>query len=292
MFPTCIGIVAFAMLLGIDGTAIFTPFMILLFPLLTVPFILPGVAIAVGLLTEFFGFLSGIVGYRRDQLIDFKMGWSLAAVGIPVIIAFSLIGQFASSLLLKLVFGVMMVTIAIYLVVTAKSSVRNRYLTVLPQAVYEIPRVQESPRDSLTVSRSGTEYRYRVCDKKRGSLICGIGSALEGMISVGLGELLMPDLVRRCKIPVAISAATSVFVMTLIVLAGSMTDLLTLFARGGVNTVPWNLVVFTIPGAMLGGQIGAKLQGRLSSSKIEKLIALMFVIIGAAFLYSSGLALA
>ncbi|MDH2900620.1 MAG: hypothetical protein PXY39_06580, partial [archaeon] len=79
MFPMCIGIVAFAMLLGIDGTAIFTPFMILLFPILRVPFISPAVAVAVGLTTEFFGFLSGLAGYRGKHLSDFKIGWQLVA---------------------------------------------------------------------------------------------------------------------------------------------------------------------------------------------------------------------
>lgn len=291
MFPSCIVIVAFAMLLGIDGTAIFTPLVILLFPLLRVPFISPADAIAVGLLTEFFGFLSGLIGYKKERLIDFKTGWSLIMVGVPVIIVFSIIAQFVSGVLLKLIFGVMLLSIAIYLSVTAKSTVRNRYLTILPPAVSQIPRTQESPRDSEIVSGSGKEYRYRVCDRKRGFLISGIGSALEGMISVGLGELLMPDLVRRCKIPVGISAATSVFVMTLVVLAGSVTDIFTLLARGGADAIPWNLIIFTIPGAVLGGQIGAKLQGRLSSSNIEKLIALMFILIGTAFLYESILVL-
>lgn len=266
MFPTCIGIVASAMLLGIDGTAIFTPCMILLFPLLKVPFISPIVAVTVGLLTEFFGFISGLIGYRDKRLIDFEVGWTLVAVGVPVIVSFSLIAQFVTGFLLKLIFGVMMVSIAVYLGVTAKTSVRNKHA---PRTDSHGPVGQGRQPERAIISRSSINDRYPGFDNKMGLLISGIGSALEGMLSVGLGELLMPDLVRRCKIPVAIAAATSVFVMTLTVFAGSITDLVALFVRGGLDAIPWNLLIYTIPGAMLGGQVGAKLQGRLSSTKVE-----------------------
>lgn len=287
MFPTCVGIVASAVLLGIDGTAIFTPFMILLFPLLRVSPIPASIAVSVGLVTEFFGFLSGIVGYRKKNLIDFRVGWSLVTVGVPVIVVFSIIAQSVSDLLLKLVFGAMMVSMAIYLIATAKSAVRNPNVEKLPQSVLSISGLHESPKETRITSRSGKEFRYHVCDRRRSILISGIGSALEGMLSVGLGELLMPDLVRRCKIPVAVSAATSVFVMTVVVLAGSVTGFTAIILRQGATVIPWNLLIFTIPAAVIGGQVGARLQGRLSSSKTERLIALLFVIIGAAFLYGS-----
>ncbi|MBI3023788.1 MAG: hypothetical protein HYY68_08740 [Thaumarchaeota archaeon] len=46
------------------------------------------------------------------------------------------------------------------------------------------------------------------------------------------GELEMPNLVKRCKIPVAVSAATSVFVIAIAVLSGSVTAILTPFSEG------------------------------------------------------------
>jgi uncharacterized membrane protein YfcA len=98
----------------------------------------------------------------------------------------------------------------------------------------------------------------------------------------------MPDLVRRCKIPIAVSAATSVFVMTVAVFAGSVTGMVALAARGGASALPWNLLLFTIPGAMVGGQVGSKAQGRLSSVAMERLIMVVFGMIGFGFLYVSG----
>ena len=288
MFPACIGIVSFAMMLGIDGTAILTPSVILLFPLLSVPSVSPAQAVTVGLFTEFFGFLSGVQAYRRQGLIDYKVGLRLSAFAVPVIVASSILAQFSPALFLKLAFGVLMLGLSIYLAATARTTVRHAGLKSVPPAVDAILRKGESAQETVIRTSGGEEYRYRVCDRTRGELVTVVGSAFEGMISVGLGELVMPDLIRRCKIPVSVSAATSVFIMTVAVLAGSVTGILTLAAKGGGSALPWNLLLFTIPGAVIGGQVGSKAQGRLSSAAMERLIVAVFTVIGVGFLYVAG----
>jgi uncharacterized membrane protein YfcA len=106
---------------------------------------------------------------------------------------------------------------------------------------------------------------------------------MEGLVSVGLGELLMPNLVKRWKIPVAVSAATSVFVIAVTVLTGSITSVGALVQKGGLGAVPWNLVFYTIPGAIIGGQIGSRYRGAISSKAMEKFIAGLFLVVGLAF---------
>jgi uncharacterized protein len=288
MFPACIGIVSLAMMLGIDGTAILTPAVILLFPLLSVPAVPAGAAVAAGLFTEFFGYLSGVVGYNRAGLIDYKVGIRLSLVAIPSIAVASVLAQFSPALALELVFGVLMVGLSAYLLFTSKSTVRSPLLEAIPPEAARIPRVRESLEETVIRTKVGREYRYKVCDKRTGELVCAIGSAFEGMISVGLGELVMPDLIRRCKVPVSVSAATSVFVMTVAVLAGSATGIASLALRGGVSAIPLNLLLFTVPGAVIGGQIGSKAQGRLSSLTMERLIVVIFAVVGVSFLYVSA----
>jgi uncharacterized protein len=113
---------------------------------------------------------------------------------------------------------------------------------------------------------------------------------MEGLVSVGLGELLMPNLVKRCKIPVAVSAATSVFVIAVTVLSGSVTAILALIQRGGLDSVPWGLIAYTVPGAIIGGQLGSRFQGTLSAATTERIIATLFAVVGVAFLATVGLA--
>ncbi len=287
MLPACVGIAMIAMLTGISGTAMLTPFLILAFPLLRVPILTPAQAIGMALFTEFFGFLSGVVGYRRRGLIDFATGKELLVVAVPTIVGFSLVSQFVSSLVLRTAYGAMMVGLAIYLARSARAAVRDPNLAQLPAAVDRIPRRAESSEERVVRTREGTEYRYRVCDPRAGYLMTFLGAGMEGLVSVGLGELEMPNLVKRCKIPVAVSAATSVFVIAVAVLSGSVTAILTLVAQGGFAHVPWNLVTYTIPGAVIGGQLGSAFQGRLSSSRMEWFIAGLFVLVGLAFLGTS-----
>lgn len=291
MFPACILIASTAMLTGISGTAMLTPFLILVFPIIGVPILSPAQAVGMALFTEFFGFVSGWVGYSRAGLIDYKTGWKLAKVGVPVIIIASLASHYVPSILLKGVYGAMMIVLSTYLTLTAISNVRNRELKKLPEAVERIPRRAEAPIESVVFSRKGTEYRYRVCDQNRGYVITTAGCAMEGLVSVGLGELLMPNLVKRCKIPVAVSAATSVFVVAITVLSGSVTAILALLQQGGVDAVPWGLVAYTGPGAVIGGQLGSRFQGRLSAAMTERIIAILFAVVGVAFLTTVVLAL-
>ncbi len=288
MFPACILIASVAMLTGISGTAMLTPFLILVFPILSVPTVTPGQAVGMALFTEFFGFASGVVGYQRAHLIDYKTGWKLVKVAVPTMIVFSLLSQLVSSDVLRVAYGVMMLGLSSYLFLTAPGNVRNKKLEALPKAAVSIPRKREAAVERIITAQDGKEYRYKICDQRRGYMITCAGAAMEGLVSVGLGELEMPNLVKRCKIPVAISAATSVFVIAITVLSGSVTSVAVLVQRGGLSAVPWNLVVYTIPGAVLGGQLGSKFQGRISSDLSERLIAVLFVVVGIAFLYTSA----
>ncbi len=287
MFPACILIATVAMLTGISGTAMLTPFLILAFPLLGVPTLTPAQAVGMALFTEFFGFASGFLGYHFARLTDYKTGWRLVMIAVPTIIVFSLLSQYVSSLLLRTVYGIMMIALSAYLFLTAPGNVRNMLLSVLPNATERIPRKNETEKERVILTKQGREYRYKVCDPGRGYLITAVGAAMEGLVSVGLGELEMPNLVKRCKIPVAVSAATSVFVIAVAVLSGSITAILTLLLKDGASAIPWNLVLYTIPGAVIGGQLGSRFQGRISSEHAERLISGLFMMVGLAFLYTS-----
>jgi uncharacterized membrane protein YfcA len=268
-----------------------TPFVILVFPIIGVPVLTPAEAVGMALLVEFFGFVSGLIGYHRTGLIDYQIGLKLITVAIPTIVVFSLISQFINGILLRLAYGVMMLLLASYLFLSAPSNVRNVTMKTLPEAVERIPIKNETPLERVIKTRRGTEYRYKVCDQRRGYLITGIGAAMEGLVSVGLGELEMPNLVKRCKIPVAVSAATSVFIIAISVLSASLTDVLALVAHEGLSAVPWHFVAYAAPGAVIGGQLGSRFQGRISSESSERFISALFTVIGIAFLYASASAI-
>lgn len=114
-----------------------------------------------------------------------------------------------------------------------------------------------------------------------------IDAAFVGMISVGLAELQEYHLVARCKVPTPVAVATSVFVVVITVLFASIGHFYE-FATGdnAVMNQVMNIIIFTIPGVIIGGQIGPRLQKSLPEDKMKIGIAILFVLVGIFMLYS------
>ena len=103
------------------------------------------------------------------------------------------------------------------------------------------------------------------------------GAFLTGLLGVGVGEVVLPQLSRDRPLPQA--AGTSVAVVAGTAAAAAVTQLAELDA----SEVPWELVRYTIPGVILGGQIAPRLAGRLDDRQIERAAAALFAVVGAAF---------
>jgi uncharacterized membrane protein YfcA len=54
---------------------------------------------------------------------------------------------------------------------------------------------------------------------------------------------------------------------------------------GGWSAVPWNLLCYDIPGVLIGGQIGPRLQGRVSPHTMRRAISVLFVLLAVAMMF-------
>ena len=70
MFPTSIIIATLAMASSMEGGVLFMPTFVLLFPIVGSPTLSPAEAVGVSLITEVFGFSSGVLAYWRQRAID------------------------------------------------------------------------------------------------------------------------------------------------------------------------------------------------------------------------------
>jgi uncharacterized protein len=279
MFPIAMCVATSAMLSGIGGAALFIPIFVIIFPLLGPEYPLAtSAAIGAALMTEVFGFSSGFVGYYRKRLIDFKSAIPFICVSVPVAIVGALMFGVLQEqeLLLKGAYAVLM-------------------LILCPIILRHTP-----PRDMLTesadndavnanaeireiIGKDGQSYKFRKPKQGIiGAFFTSVGSFLTGFLGVGVGEVILPQLVKRNHIPVAVAAATSVLTVIVTIAAASFTQIAALIDAGGLDAVPWNLVCYTIPAVIIGGQIGPLLQGRIAQRKLEKAIAILFGIIGLA----------
>ncbi len=273
MFPVSIVVATSAMLSGIGGAALFTPIFILVFPLLGAEYVLSSTiaAISAALITQTFGFLSGFVGYSRRRLIDHRLARRMLVVAVPVAIAGAVVANAVHDSILLACYAVLVFILALGLILER---------TIEPHAAIVGGRELRSITDS-----SGKTHEY-VEPKlgKRSIALTGTGAFLTGMVSVGIGEVTISQLARR-GVPIAVAAATSVLVVIVTVAVASTTLAIQLIRAGGWTAVPWDLLVYNIPGVLIGGQIGPRLAGRVSPRNMQRAIGALFIVLSTAMLF-------
>ncbi|MFQ5533830.1 MAG: sulfite exporter TauE/SafE family protein [Sphingomonadales bacterium] len=265
-----------AMLSGIGGAAMFTPIFLIVFPLLGPEYVLESTVAAIGvaLLTETFGFSSGFVGYFRKRLIDFRSSLPFIAVAVPVAVTGALVSHLANGTVLKAAYAVLMMILAIIMIKHKHSLAETG--PVVGEA--SVGAADARPTRTIT-ARDGTVYQFRAPHQGKGAAATGLGAFLTGMVSVGIGEVIMPQLAKRNRVPIPVAAATSVFVVIVTVASASFMQISQMVAEGGMVAVPWNLVIYTVPGVIIGGQIGPWLQGKISHDVMERAIGILFAAI-------------
>ncbi len=276
MFPVAIGVATCAMLSGIGGAALFTPIFVLLFPLLGPEYVLSSTvaAIAAALITQTFGFLSGFIGYQRRGLIDYGLAKRMLVVSVPVAVFGALIATSINDAFLLAGYATLVLILGIGLV---RQGVPKATASDVPQEL------------RFVVDRAGNEHRFAdPGHSKRGTMMTVAGAFLTGLVSVGIGEVTISQLTKR-GVPIAVAAATSVLVVIVTVATASPTLAIQLVREGGMSAIPWNLLLWDIPGVLIGGQIGPRLQGKIKQITMQRAIGTLFFVLSVAMGYVAWL---
>lgn len=268
MFPAAVLIATIAMASGVGGATFLSPLLILA---LGLP---PEVAIGTGLITEVFGFASGLYAYARKRLIDYRLGLALLVVTVPA----ALLGTWAAGWVAP---DILKVTLGVGLFAVALSFLRApEHKDVARMDALILQEYGGEKAETSLVTADGEEIRYTVCNRTEGRLIAGIGGLFVGLISTGLGELNGYFLLQRCRVPSKVSVATSVFVVALTVLFASAGHFVRFAQTGGeVLTTVLSLVVFTVPGVILGAQLGSRVASHIPQKMLERGLGVLFVLV-------------
>ncbi|MGB5512011.1 MAG: sulfite exporter TauE/SafE family protein [Woeseiaceae bacterium] len=258
MFPVSIGVATMAMLSGIGGAALFTPIFVLLFPILGPEYALASTfaAISTALLTQTFGFISGFIGYYRRRMIDFDLAVRFVKISAPVAVIGALVAHSVPDYFLIASYALLVFVLAFGLLFLRRGQ------TSRPNYDYQGSRPEIPASDFV---------------------LTGIGAFLTGMVSVGIGEVIVSRLTKR-GIPVATAAATSVAIVMFTILLATTTLVTQLVRDGGIDAIPWNLICYEVPGVAIGGQIGPLLQGRVKPRTMERAIGMLFVFLAVAMM--------
>lgn len=250
MFPIGILIATIAMTFGIGGAIMFSPFFILVLKLD------PVLAIAASLFIEMFGFSSGVIGYLRKKSINFEIVKELivyAIIGTIIGVTFARIFDGST---LKMILAILLLSLSYKFFISKEKKGRGK------RFIFD------------KICKSNAFLVDCV-----GKMFCFIGGLLLGLVSSGLGELNEYTLIKRMHLKPSIASGTSVFLVAICAIIGVIAHTIFLIKSGNLGAFRevFSIIVFTVPGVLIGGQIGPHISSKLSISKAEKALGILFL---------------
>jgi len=257
VLPVAVVISTVALSTGVSGALFFSPFFLLVVGLE------PAQAIGAGLMTELFGTSFGTLNYVRQRIVDYRTVRFLTVASVPAAVGGAFLSHRIEPGILQVVFGATLVLLAMVVLYHSTQKDKGPVGRVLERAA----------RTTVIRARDGSVYSYRTCNRSIGVSLAGLGGLLTGLMSAGLPEITTTQLVLRCRIPYRVAVATAIFVLTV-----------TVFFAAGVHALSaqpaWHVVVWSIPGVMIGAQVGPRLEGKVAGRAAERVLAGLFLAVG------------
>ena len=253
LLPIGIVISSIAMMAGIGGALLFSPFFMLVLGLD------PLTAFSASLVIEMFGFSSGVIGYWRQHSINFHVVKELLIYTIPATLMGVFIGRFVPHIILTLIITGLMLYLA------------YRLLIIKEKCIPKHPH--------FTGVHKNHDHDYISLNLKASSFFGGL---LLGMISAGLGEVNEFNFLKKLRLSIPLASGTSVFLVALSAIIGVFFHGLFLFKEADLSIFSsiLSLIIFTVPGVIIGAQIGVRLSKRIKPRIMHKGIGLLFLLLG------------
>jgi len=161
----------------------------------------------------------------------------------------------------RIVFGVFMLLMALLLML------RDRMK----------PSSRAWPMRRVWTDAAGNEHEYGFALLP--GLIVGFGVGLvSGLFGIGGGSLFVPVMVILFRFPPHVATATSMFTIFLSSLLGSG-------VKAGLGEIDWLLAAALLPGAWIGGKIGAWIARRMSGRGLLWLLRVTLLVLAVRMIF-------
>ncbi|GAI87516.1 unnamed protein product [marine sediment metagenome] len=240
------------MLVGIGGAVMFTPFFMLVLRLD------PLIALGVGLTIEVFGFSSGVIGYLRKKVINFSVVKQVIVLTIPATVVGVVLGRLVPAFVLKILLSLLILYLAYQFLLEGKECL---------------------PKDPRCTGVSTSSERLNLT--KMVKVTSMLGGLLVGMISSGLGEVNELNFLKKLKMTVPVASGTSVFLVAMSAIVGVCAHTYFLICQGEllIFTNVISLLIFTVPGVVLGAQAGVTLSNIINRKSMGKFVGALFAVL-------------
>lgn len=213
----------------------------------------PQLGFWLSLLSMLFGFSSGLARNLRQKTINFFLFWTYLKAVAPSTLLGAVAAQFVQPRWLFLIFAIFVFVYSTHVLVRLVGG------EALP------------PREDRIFWG-----------------VAMLGGFLTGLITVGLGKLLLPVCLRhsRCQNPAEAVGTTvaTVFVASLCATLFRLTPELVRALHAHFQQL-FSILLFVIPGVVLGGQLGPRVAARISLTMLRTLLVIvLYLISGLMFL--------
>ena len=276
IFPIAMAICLTVCTVGIEGAVLFVPFFTLVFPLLVAP-LEPVQAVAIGLITEVFGFISALIAWWRAGLIDLEIAKRSAILSVPFALVGGVVSYRIPSWLLLVIIGVGMVVIGLPL---WKFQMEDALENPAADVRATNPKPTAAPGKGLERrlrDRWQREYVYRYREDARRRGVIGFGGLFEGLTGFGIGVLGVADLILR-QIPVRVAIGTSHAIIAVTAIAAALPHVYEVSVPG--RPLPWNVLAMTVPAVTIMAQASSYVAGRLPQELMKRVIAALLIVLG------------
>jgi len=296
---------------GISGSALFVPFLIFLFPLVANP-LEPETIVKVGLISESFGLSSSALAFIQYGLVDRRLALTLVGGAVPFVVAGALLSFVIPEPLFHLLLGLALMAAA-YLLFKADLGHAESGSDETVEAEAEAAAADGGTPDALPdddnklgpagvdtdadgnvtrVDRDGEDYSYDRGGYLRRFANYSVGGTFQGLAGFGVGELGIISMLGS-KIPVRVAIGTNHIVVAVTAVLASLVHVFGGGLVGGhsidLATTPWNMVVWTVPATVTGGQVAPYVSAALETETIKKFVGGLFAVIAVAlFLMALG----
>ncbi len=254
----------FGTLIGAGGGFLLTPLLLLLYP--GDP---PELITSISLFAVFFNALSGTSAYLRQKRIDYLAANAFAVATVPGAILGALAVGFFPRGLFDIVFAVVLLLVAAFL--------------VLRPAARIVQRTNRRGEVSRTITDAQGDSYFFSYNVGLGTALSAVVGFVSALLGLGGGVIHVPLLVQVLHFPTHIATATSHYVLTISALTGSLVHI----ARGELEGGYLRASALAV-GVVLGAQVGARLSTRIDGKAIVRLMAVALVAISVRLLISAA----
>jgi uncharacterized membrane protein YfcA len=290
---------------GISGSALFVPFLIFVFPVIAFP-LEPETIVKIGLISESFGLSSSAIAFIQYGLVDRRLALTIVAGSVPFVIGGALLSFFIPEPLFHAALGAALLT-AGYLMLKAdlehgEPAEESPNVSADGGTSSDLPDddgkpgpagVKSTSEGAVTrVDREGDTYLYSWSGYLERFTNYSVGGAFQGLAGFGSGELGIISQLRT-DVPARVAIGTNHIIVATTAILASLVHVFAGSVLPGVHSLtlsstPWNMVVFTVPATVTGGQIAPYVSNALETETIQKGVAVLFTLISTALFMMAG----